>query len=209
MGNMSCLMCGGSGKLVNGSICPECGKTLNAEVPITAGIPLQYQGVSFDKSFLPDKLQKPYGEFMENLMLEIIANMNIYQKNLLICSRPNSGKTVWAYNLYSHFASRGLSVTPIKDILEVRSILTSYSLAEQAELFSSARCSIIKIPRDIQPWTFDTISTLIERRVRNNGFTIFLYGGKEEDLKSQDKFGRLSDIKGTGAFNTIKVYSFY
>ena len=209
MSKSTCLMCGGTGRLVSGDICPECSKSVNNTVPIAYGIPLQYQGVAFDKSFLPDKLQKPYGEFMENLLLEIISNSNIYQKNLLICNRPTSGKTVWAYNLYSHLISKGLSVAPIKDILEVRTILTSYGHAEEAELFSTARCAIVKIPRDIQPWTFDTMSTLIERRVRNNGFTIFIYGGQESDLKNQDKFNRLSEMKGSGAFNTVKLYSFY
>lgn len=205
----SCLMCAGTGKLISGEPCPECSKLVNKVVPIVYGVPLQYQGVAFDKSFLPDKLQKPYGEFMEALLLEIISNAGIFQKNLLICSRPNSGKTVWAYNLYSQFIAKGLSVAPIRDILEVRTILTSYGHVDEAEQFSNARCAIVKIPRDVQFWTFDTMSTLIERRVRNNGFTIFLYGGREEDLKNQDKGNRLSDMKGTGAFNSLKVYTFY
>lgn len=206
--SISCIRCGGTGKMINGQPCPECSKELNKEVPMAFGVPLQYQGVKFNKTFLPEKLQKPYGEFMENLMEEIIMNMNIYQKNILICSKPNSGKTIWAYNIYAHAISKGVNIAPIRDILEVRNILTSYNSSE-ADLFSNARCAIIKIPRDIQPWIFDTITTIIERRVRNNGFTIFLYGGKEDDLRLNDKYGRLSDMRGTGSFNSLKIHSFY
>ena len=115
---------------------------------------------------------------------------------MLICSRPNSGKTVWAYNLYSILSSKGYEIPTLRDIVEVRDILNSYSNKEEVNLISTARCAVIKIPRDLQPWMFDTISYLIERRVRNDGFTIFLFGGTEEDLKY------------IGAYNTIKIESF-
>lgn len=203
-----CLLCGGTGSLVNGEPCPECSEKLDSLVPIAHGVPVQYQGVKFDKSFLPENEQKTYGVFMEELLETIIHDYAYYQKNLLICSRPNSGKTVWAYNLYSILSSKGYEIPPLRDITEIRNILNSYSDKDEARLLSEARCAIVKIPRDIQPWMFDTMSYLVERRVRSNGFTIFLFGGSIEDLKLLDRFDKLRYLRGTGAYNTIKVESF-
>lgn len=206
--SINCLKCGGTGFLLSGEPCPDCSEELGVLTPIVHGVPAQYQGIQFDKSFLPEKEQKTYGVFMEELLDNIIHDYAYYQKNLLICSRPNSGKTVWAYNLYSILASKGYEIPPLRDISEVRSILNSYDNKQEAQLFSSARCAIVKIPRDIQPWMFDTMSYLVERRVRSNGFTIFLFGGSLDELKLLDRFDKLKYLRGTGAYNTIKIESF-
>jgi hypothetical protein len=60
----------------------------------------------------------------------------------------------------------------------------------------------------MQPWMFDVMSYVVERRVRSDGFTIFLYGGTLDDLKFIDKYNRLPNMLGTGSYNTIKVESF-
>lgn len=206
--NINCIKCAGTGKMLNGEPCPDCSKDNEVLVPIVHGVPTQYQGIKFDKSFLPEKVQKTYGTFMEELLVTILHDYAFYQKNMLICSRPNSGKTVWAYNLYSELVSKGYNIPPLRDITEVRDILNSYSDKNEANLLSTARCAIVKIPRDIQPWMFDTMSYLVERRVRSNGFTIFLFGGTLEDLNMLDRFDKLRYLRGTGAYNTIKVESF-
>lgn len=205
---LECLKCGGTGVLVNGDPCPDCIGENAKLVPIVQDIPVQYQGVRFDKSFLPEKEQEKYGSFMEELLTTIINDYAFYQKNMIICSRPNSGKTVWAYNLISILTSKGYEVPSLRDVTEVRNIFNSYNDKEEAALFSTARCAIIKIPRDIQSWMFDTISYIIERRVRSDGFTIFLFGGTEEELKHADRNERMRYLKGTGSYNTIKVESF-
>lgn len=203
-----CIKCGGTGRLVSGEPCPDCASEQVKMVPIVQGVPAQYQGVSFDKSFLPEKEQKEYGTFMEELLQTIINDLAFYQKNMIICSRPNSGKTVWAYNLYSLVTSKGYDMPPLKDVAEVRAILSSYDDKDMAQLFSSARCAVIKIPRDVQPWMFDTVASIIERRVRSDGFTIFLFGGTEQDLKAVDRFEKLKYLRGSGAYNTVYVKSF-
>lgn len=204
----SCLKCGGDGKMANGSLCPECSKLIVKKTPIVQGIPVQYQGVKFDKKFLPEKEQKEYGTFMEDLLTTIVNDLSFYQKNLCICSRANSGKTVWAYSLIALLSAKGYTIPNLRDITEVRNILNSYDNKEEAALWSSARCAIIKLPRDMQPWMFDVMSYVVERRVRSDGFTIFLYGGTLDDLKFIDKYNRLPNMLGTGSYNTIKVESF-
>ena len=204
----TCLKCGGTGRLVNGTPCPDCSGTIIKSIPVVQGIPVQYQGVNFDKKFLPEKEQKTYGTFMEELLINIVNDFAFYQKNLLICSRPNSGKTVWAYSLISLLSAKGYTIPNLRDITEVRNILNSYDNKEEAALWSTARCAIIKLPRDMQPWMFDVMSYVIERRVRSDGFTIFLFGGTKDDLQFIDKYGRLQHLTGTGAYNTIKIESF-
>lgn len=204
----SCLMCGGTGIIIGGKPCPECAKDNEKLAPIVQNVPLQYQGVKFDKSFLPEREQKTFGNFMEELLVTIETDAAFFQKNILICSRPNSGKTVWAYNLISVLSAKGYQIPMLKDITEIRNLLNSYTDKEEAELISTARCCIVKIPRDTMSWMFDTMSYLVERRVRSDGFTIFLYGGKMEDLKYSDKRETLKHFVGTGAYNTIKVEEF-
>lgn len=208
MPNYQCIHCGGDGKLGNGLPCPVCSANILKEIPIVQGIPIQYQGVRFDKKFLPDKEQDKYGTFMEELLITIVNDSNFYQKNLLICSRPNSGKTVWAYSLISLLMAKGIETPNLRDIIEVRQIMSSYENKEESMLWSTARCAIVKIPRDIQPWILDSITTIIERRVRSGGFTIFLYGGTKEELMHSDRFEKLKYVIGNGSYNTLRIESF-
>lgn len=204
----TCLICGGTLKTATGEPCPVCAKVEKMEVPIVAGVPVQYQGIKFDKSFLPQNLQGKYGEFMEELLTTILNDFAFYQKNMIICCRPNSGKTVWSYTLYAEAMSKGYTMPPLLDIVEVRDVLNSYKDKDMNDLMSHARCAIIKLPRDMQFWMFNTISYVVERRVRGGGFTIFLYGGTTEDLSQIDKDGCLNWLRGSGAYNTVKVESF-
>lgn len=201
-----CLKCGGTLKMANGKPCPDCASEIKV-APIVQGIPMQYQGTQFDRKFLPEKEQGKYGTFMEELLTTIVNDIAFYQKNMLICSRPNSGKTLWAFNIITVLNSKGFNIPVLKDIAEVRGILNSYNI-DEVNTWSTARVVFVKLPRDMAPWMFDTISYLVERRVRSDGFTVFLYSGKYEELKQCDKYDRLKDIIGNGAYNTIKVESF-
>lgn len=204
-----CLLCGGSFKMVNGQPCPNCKPDLKM-VPKSMCIPIQYQGVKFDSSFIPMKMQKDYGTYMDKLMKEIVTNIGVFQKNILICSRPNSGKSVWAYSLCATLYDKGVECPPVMDIIEAKNLLNSYDKesAEKAKLLSMARCAVLKVPKDLQSWMFDVILYIIERRVQYNGFTIFLYGGTEYDIKEKDKYGKMQYLRGTGAYHTIEVKSF-
>ena len=209
--NVKCLKCGGTGNIGTTAKkvpCPDCCKLATNIIPSYLEIPTQYQGLKFDKSFLPEDMQDKYGTFMEELLNDIVSSYSTYQKNLLICARPNCGKTVWAYNLFALMNSKGIKIPPFKDIVEVKEILDGRGSKEDMSLYSSSRFAIIKIPRAVSAWMFDYITYILERRVRSNGCTIFLYGGTEQDLKNQDSFGKLKYIKGTGSYNTVAIKSF-
>lgn len=187
--------------------CPICSKLKVSSLPVISTIPIQYQNVRFDRMFLPENLQETYGIYMEDLIDKIVKQSGFY-KNILICSRPNTGKTIFAYTVYGLLYNKGIKMPEVKDIMEVREILLDYyGDADVADLWSTAKVAIIKIPSDIPPKLFDTVSTIIERRVRNNASTIFLYGGSKKDLLAQDKFNKLTYLEGDGSYNSLEIKS--
>ena len=212
MNSNNCIKCGGTGVLVNGEPCPDCVEVLkkNAQSKILqSSVPTQYQAVTFSKELLPFSEQKGYGEFMENLLTSIYTNCSIYQKNILICSKPNTGKTIWAYTLINMLAERGYAVPPILDLVQVREVLNfNKASIDLSESVTKSRCLIVKIPSDVTFWMIDIISYILERRVPNNGFTIFLFNGCYSQLEQADKNNRLKYIKGTGNWHTLRVEDF-
>ena len=210
--NSNCLKCGGTGKLVDGKPCPDCSDELRKESQqkfIQSSVPSQYQDKTFDVAFVPMSEREGYGKFMDGLLTDIYKDPGAYQKNMLICSRPNSGKTIWAYTLVKILADKGYVVPPVLDLIQVRDAL-NYSTrdTELSESISKSRCLIVKIPADVTFWMIDIIMYILERRVPNNGFTIFLFNGNYEQLKQADKNKRLSHLRGDGGWHTIKVEDF-
>ena len=175
----NCLKCAGTGIMGNGEPCPDCYEKLSKESQkkiVQSSVPSQYQGVIFDREFLPIADREVYGKFMEDLLVNITSNFALYQKNLLICSKPNSGKTIWAYNLINMLADKGYIVPDIKDLVQIREVLNyNKTSIDMAESVSKSRCLIVKIPSDVTFWMIDIIGYLLERRVPNNGFTIFIF----------------------------------
>lgn len=204
--------CGGTGLLLNGKPCPKCSKEIlhkAVKASHSSVVPMQYQGVVFDKSFLPMDMQKVYGEYMEDLLNTIVGDYQMYQKNLLICSRPNSGKTVWAYNLIMLLTEKGYRIPTVMDLMSVREYINyRKSDVDMTELIVSSRGLIVRVPGDMQFWMFDIIQSILERRVAKNGFTIFLYSGDSKKLKEADKNNTLRYLLGTGAYHTIKMEDF-
>lgn len=205
---MACLKCGDTGVKANGDVC-DCGYMEQIELPTSMSVPSQYQGVRFDKTFLPTYLQDDYGQYVEKLIKDCTQNLSVFNKNILICAPPNSGKTVFAYTVYGLLFAKGQEIPNLMDIMEVREILMNYYNADldKIELLSTAKLAIIKIPQDLPNKFGETISMIIERRVRNNCTTIFLYSGSQEDLLAQDRFGKFKAIIGDGSYNSIDVKS--
>lgn len=209
----TCLICGGQGLDLDGNPCPECATKrlkMMSKSYSAALIPFQYQGLEFDKSFLPQALQSTYGAYMEDLLKTISIDYAMYQRNLLICSRPNSGKTVWAYNLINILYDRGFNVPTIQDLVSLRDVINhrNYNTTELYEAVTESRGLVVRIPADVQFWMFDIVQSVLEKRVAKNGFTIFLYSDSYERLKDADKYNKLQYIVGSGSYHTIKIEDF-
>ena len=208
---MVCLECEGSGLRVDGSLCDcKAAKAFTVTLPISLNVPVQYQGVRFDSDMLPaDKCSTEYKMFMSHLLKECTTGLDRFYKNYLICSKPNTGKTVFAYTVYGSLFAKNIQIPDLMDIMEVRSILTKLydQDTELIDLISTAKIMFIKIPLDIPSRLGETMSMIIERRVRHNCSTIFLYSGSREDIEALDTYGKVRSLYGNGSFNSIDVRS--
>lgn len=205
-----CTICRGTGKDLLGNPCPDCaGKVQRMQYIKRSGniqIPEQYQGILFDKTFLPKECQGQYGDLLEQLKTQITRDYNMFCKNYLIISPMNSGKSIWAYNILSMLANNGHSVLPIMDLFEVREYLQyKGDNADVLQKILKSKGLFVRIPGDVQYWAFDIMQTILEQRVKNNGFTIFLYNGTLERLEDVDKYKTFHSMRGDGTFHSIKL----
>ncbi len=205
---MVCLKCGGTGVLVSGETC-DCGVCVECMLPAFVKVPSQYQNNCFDARLLPQWLPSDYGVFMTNLVRNFTTKQDLMHQNILICSPPNSGKTVMAYTVIGMLYMQGHKVFGLMDIMEVRGILMEqYHVDwESLGLLVDAPVIFIKIPLDIPARLAATVSTVVERRVRRGGSTVFLYSGCRDDLVAQDTFGNLQALFGDGSYNSVMVKS--
>lgn len=206
-----CLKCGGTGITVDGTPC-DCRTAGKVELPIVLEVPSIYQNIEFSASLVPMNMSKQYGIDLESIV-DVVKSRGSYPSNLLICSPPNTGKTVFAYTIYKYQYVKGLPMPELIDLIEARDLLYSNSYddnitAMKSKLISSP-IAIIKIPRDLPNKFADTMSSIIERRVRKNGNTIFLFGGSINDLYNQDRFNVLKSIIRDGSYNSLKVMSYW
>lgn len=205
-----CLKCGGTGTLINGDIC-DCGASMKMDIPVILEVPTVYQVAEYSAVLVPMLLSREYGVLLEDI-LEVIKKKGRYDYNLLICSPPNTGKTVFAYTAYKSQYLKGLPMSNIMDLYEIKDIMVSNSyddkdISEKNKLFTCPLL-IVKVPLDLPNKFAETMSTLIERRMRKNGCTIFLYGGSIYDLYNQDKFGVLKSVVKDGSYNSLKVINY-
>lgn len=206
--NSVCIKCGGTGIDALGNPC-SCGINKKIEMPVCLKVPMQYQGLKFNKAFIRKGLPPLYGETLDKILQECIDSFGQFKRNILICAPPGSSKTIWAYTLYSMLFSMGCEIPEIMDLMQCREILLNYYTEdkEALRLLSTAPLAVIKIPWDLPNRFVETVSTIIDRRVRANCSTIFLYNGSKTDLKARDSFGKLSMLEGDGYFNSLKIYS--
>jgi hypothetical protein len=204
-----CLKCGDTGTMVDGKDC-DCRAKGKINMPIVLDVPAVYQTAEFAASLVPIKMPRNYGIELEDI-IDVIKSKGRFTHNLLICSPPNTGKTVFSYTVFRHQYVKGLPMSEIMDLIEARELLMSNSYDEYTikakDKLITCPLAIIKIPLDLPNKFAETICTITERRVRKNGVTIFLYGGSIFDLQNQDRFGVLKNIIRDGSYNSLKVIS--
>lgn len=206
--DVGCLKCGDTGVCINGEVC-DCGIQVSFIQPSFIQVPAQYQNNPFDARLLPQWMPSEYGVFMTKLVRDCMMSNQYLHQNILVCSPPNSGKTVMAYSVLGGLYAQGQKVFGLMDIMEVRGLLMEpYHVdREGLSLFGDAPVIFIKIPLDLPAKLAATISMVVERRVRRGGSSVFLYSGAKEDLVAQDTFGSLQALFGDGAYNSILVKS--
>lgn len=205
-----CLKCGGTGQQVDGSPC-DCELSKKVDLPVVLEIPAVYQSAEFSAVLVPVRMPRSYGIELEDI-INVVKSKGRFTHNLLICSPPNTGKTVFAFSLYRQQYTKGLPMSEIMDLIEAKELMVSNSYDDQTirdkEKLIKCPLAVIKIPLDLPPKFAETMSTITERRVRKNGTTIFLYGGSIYDLQNQDRFGVLNNIIRDGSYNSLKVVNY-
>lgn len=209
--NNGCLDCGGTGTKVDGSNC-TCEGSGEVNIPIVMEVPPNYQTAEFSASLVPINMVHEYGIELEDI-IDVVKSKGKYTHNLLICSPPNTGKTVMSYTIYRHQYLKGLPMPELMDLIEARELLLSNSYDEDTQRSKdrliNSPLAIIKVPLDLPTKFAETMSTITERRVRKKGTTIWIYGGSLFDLQNQDRFGVLNKIIRDGSYNSLKVLNYH
>ena len=196
--------------MVDGTPC-DCREHGEVQLPYVLDIPSVYQGVEFSANLVPMFLPRTYGVELEEIIKQI-KSKGAYNLNLLLCTPPNTGKTVFAYTIYRWQYMKGIVMPPIMDLIEAKDVMIGGNfnadmMVMRDKLFNSP-VAIIKIPLDVPAKFAETISTILERRVRKGGVTFFLYGNTFNNLLAQDKYSVLKHLVRDGTYNSLKLLEY-
>lgn len=211
-----CAACGNTGVRLDGTPC-DCKFRVESfyESVSCMDVPEQYRGVLFNAALLPKDMIAGYGIYMTELYDSIVST-RMRHRNVCLCSPAAHGKTILAYSCIEQLFRKGIPTFPVFDILEVKRILLDTDLCRKLlyevsnpEYLTTAPYVFIKIPR-IPTWeVYDTVVSVLERRVRRDNCTIYLYDGTWEQLIRSDKLNVLAGIQGDGTYNTLEVSSWF
>lgn len=214
-----CLTCGGKHKLIDGSPCPDCSDEIDFDTIDIIGleVPDQYRGLKFDKDFLAGYMDAAYGEYLEELAQDIIST-RLTSKTIFISSPIGRGKSVFAYYCMQSLYRKDIPVFPYLDVLEIRRLMNeadNYGKTDFAdELGVSVRSLyevpylFVRIPSEKSYNVYDSLITLIQRRVRRGKSTILLSQDTWDIFVENDKKTIVRSLKGDGSFHSIEVKDF-
>lgn len=209
-----CTECSNTGIRLDGSPCP-C-RMHESELYVgmeCLDIPETYRGLRFSETSLPPDMGTAYSSFMKNTYTQL-TSMSWRCKNMIICSPPQTGKSVLAYSVIQELFRKNIPVFQVFDILEIKRIMLdvdynksqSMGLANPADLYTVPYLFAI-MPPITNYDTFDTAAMLISRRTRRGNSTILLYEGHWNQLVCNDSKGSLKNLKGNGSLTTVEVNS--
>ena len=177
-------------------------------------IPEQYQGIVFNKALVPTDVGDKYADALSDLYTNIVT-MRWQSHNLLLCSPHQHSKTILAYSSIERLFRASVPTFPVYDIMELRNIITAVDCGREpsykvdnVENLVEAPYVFVKLPMYPTWECFDTMNTLLSRRVRRGNSTIFLYSGTWGQLIYGDRSGMLQQVRGDGSYSTIEVKSF-
>lgn len=211
-----CPKCGNTGVDIDGNPC-ECKFNVQSfyETVSCLDIPEQYRGVLFSTVLVRKDIDASYASYLQSIYDSITA-MRWKFHNLCLCSPIGHSKTILAYSCIENLFRHGIATFPVFDVIEIKRILLDMDLCrkqlyevEKPEMLIKAPILFVKIPR-IPTWeVYDTISVILDRRVRRGNSTIFLYDGYWEQLIKYDKQNVLIGLLGDGTYNTLEPKTWY
>lgn len=206
-----CYKCCNEGLDIDGNIC-ECRLNVKSfyDTVSCLDIPEQYRGIQFNKMLVAKDMPEAYAEYLDSIHQEICSN-RWKNHNLCLCSPTAKSKTILAYSCMESLFRHGVEIFPLYDVLELKRIMLDMDLCRQQlygtenpEKLFTAALVFIRIPRVITWEIYDTMVTILDRRVRRGNSTIFLYNGSWEQLIKLDKMNVLAGLLGDGSYNSIE-----
>lgn len=210
-----CPLCGNTGIDINGNPC-TCRINIKSFYDRVSclDIPEQYRGVKFNKLLVPNDIDESYANYLQTVHDDIIK-MSWITKNAILCSPINHSKSILAYSCIESLFRQGVPTFPIFDVLELKRILTDLDLGKQPfydviepERALTVPILFVKIPRVVSYDVYDSAALLLDRRVRRNNSTIFIFDGTWNQLIFKDKQGIISGLAGDGTFGSLIVKSY-
>lgn len=200
-----CPECGGKGTRPDGTVC-SCKLDSDAIFAEIRGVevPEQYQGLFFDAALVPSDLSPAYAPTLDKLHREI-TTQSMRHHNVVVCSPPQHSKSVWAYSCIQNLWRQRAPVMPIKDLLEIGRMMHEFSDTDD---WYEVPYLFLKIPTEVTQSIRATMVTVLDRRVRRGGSTIFIYNGSWGMLTYDDKFSTTKSLQGDGSFHSLDVVSF-
>ena len=200
-----CPKCGNTGTLVDGSPCKcRLANDVFYDELVGVDVPTAYQGVRFNQSLVPRDVPSVYAVELDKLHTDI-TTLSLQNMNYCICSPAQHSKTVWAYSCIQNLFRQRCPVETIQEVLELRRMMYSYQ--EPVEIWTVPYL-FVRVPSEVNEDVRATISTILERRVRHNGSTFFLYNGSWGHMTYGDSFHTLRDLQGDGSFMSFKLLNF-
>lgn len=217
-----CTICGDSGiEPETGNICIcKSGSLLEFDKStITCfTIPEQYKGVMFNPILVRSDLIGDYANYLNRIYQEIYT-FTFKPRNIFIYSPVKSSKTIFAYSCIEQLFRADASIFPIFDVLEIRSMIRDLDASrpikylETMELqeMSLFTCKVlfVKAGNEFTGIVYDTLATLIDRRVRRNNATIILSNYNWNFYTANDTKESFCKLKGDGSYGSILVKHFY
>lgn len=216
MSDTYCPICGNSG--INPKTKSICNCRWDSDTFFSTAsclsIPVQYQGLMFNKALVPADTGEKYSNYLNELYGDI-TTLRLQYHNILLCSPHQHSKTIMAYSCIERLFRASLPVFPVHDIMELRNIMSAVDMGKEPtykvddpENIVEAKYLFVKLPMYPTWECFDTINTLLSRRVRRGNNTIFLYSGTWGQLIYGDKTGLLQQLRGDGSYSTLEIKNF-
>lgn len=209
-----CPICGNFGITPFGDPC-TCGINADpfSEEISCLDIPEQYRGISFTDVLVPKDIDNSYRRYLADVHLKVTTG-RWQSHNVVIASPIGHSKTILAYSCIQSLFKNGSPTFPLYDVLELKRIMVDMDLCrnqiydvENPELIVTVPVLFVRIPRITEWEIYNTISLILDRRVRRGNSTIFLYNGTWNQLIRSDKNDILSGLMGDGNFSTLEVKS--
>lgn len=206
-----CPKCGNTGIDIDGNVCSCSLNIQNFFNGVSClDIPEQFQGVHYSELLVSRDMPEAYCKFLKQLHSDI-TTCRLKFKNIAICSPPGRSKTTFAYSCMEALFRQGIPTFPLFDMLEIKRIITDTDMCrkqfydvEHPENLVQAPYLFARVPR-VTTWeVYDTMSTLLDRRVRRGGCTIFLYNGTWEEMTFNDKHNIIRNLSGDGSGGSIE-----